>query len=345
VKLLGQLPMKTLVKQDPRRDFVGGAEVVTVFSTERLLDVIQVLFKFKIGSVPVVTQSDQTEEKQTAVFDFWIDQGPKKEGVFLGFVDMVDILAYLVAALPENQEHKKEALDLAGRSLLESPIVNVINFGRKDKAVPISQSHPVAEALQYFGKGTHRVLLFNEHKILSGLSSQSDLIRLLHHRFEKGELQSVNFKFDKSILVRATVQSILPTDSVLQAIGKLGSGSLGTVAIVDAHGSLVGQFSASEVGYAFAVGKREESDISKEEILRTMFGHLDLPVRDYLAKFHPQSLKPEIIIPDISLQQVCKLMTEGNSKQLWVTNDATSKVPIGVLTQTDVCRRLAEVCL
>jgi len=210
--------------------------------------------------------------------------------------------------------------------------------------VAIAQNHPVAEALQYFGKGTHRVLLFNEHKVLSGLSSQADLIRLLHERFEKGELQSVNFKFDKSLMVRTTVMSILPTDTVLQAIATLGSCTLGTVAIVDAHGSLVGQFSASEVGYAFAVGKREESEFEKEEILRTMFGHLDLPVRDYLAKFHPQSLKPKIIMPDISLQQVCKLMTEGNSKQLWVTNHPTSKVPIGVLTQTDVCRQLAEVC-
>lgn len=60
-------------------------------------------------------------------------------GAVLGFVDMVDILAYVASVLPPSQEHKvfevywsftfsqMEALELAGRSLLASPIINVIS--------------------------------------------------------------------------------------------------------------------------------------------------------------------------------------------------------------------------
>jgi len=343
-QLLGQVPLKSMIKHDGKRDFAGSAEVVTVFSTTALLDVIKVLFKYNIASVPVVTPAGHAEEKtekKSAVFDFWVEPGAKKQGVVLGFVDMVDILAYVISALP--REEMQEALELAGRSLLESPVVNVINFSQKDKIVAIAQDHFAREALQHFAQGIHRVLLFDDSKALSGLVSQSDFIRLLHCHYSKGELQSVNFNFDKKFReLRSSVEAIRLTDTVFQAISKLGSGVLRTLAVVDANGSLIGNFSSTDVGYAFAIGRREADEIDKSEAFRTMFANFNLTVQEYLTKFHPKSLTPQICLPTITVEQVCKVMAESKIKQLWVTDDINTKVPIGVITQTDVCRQFGE---
>jgi len=348
-KLLGQVPLKSLMKHDSRRDFSGNAEVVTVCSTDTVLDVIKLLFKFHIASVPVVAPAECTEEKaekKDTVFDFWVESGTKKPGVVLGLVDMLDILMYIVSALPPSQRVEKveglEPLEAAGRSLLENPIGNVINFSQKDKIVPLAQGHFLQEALPYFAKGTHRVMLFDDSKAISGMVSQSDFIRFLHSHFGKGELHSCTF--DKKFRELAPSVGILPTDSVFQAISKLGSGVLRTLPIIDANGLLVGNFSNADVGYAFAIGKKEGEELDKDEVFRTIFGHLHLTVQDYLTKFHPKSLTPQLCLPSINLEEVCKMMVESNIKQLWVTDDTKNKVPIGVITQTDVCRQF-EQCI
>jgi len=350
-KLLSQIPVTSLMRHDSKRDFSGRAEVVTVLTTDTVMDVMKVLFKFHIASVPVVSaeQAEEKAETKSAVFDFWVQQsGTRKPGVVLGFVDMLDILTYIVSALPSQRVEKEgmdmEPLEIAGRSLLESPIANVINFSRKDKIVPIAQDHTVREALQFFAKGTHHLLLFDDLKSVSGLVSQSDFIRLLNSHFAKGELhQSCNFNFDKKFREIAPSVSILPTDTVFQAISKLGSG-LRTLAVIDANGLLVGNFSAADVGYAFAIGRREVEELEKDEVFRMIFGHLHLTVQDYLTKFHPRSLAPKLCLPAVSLEEVCKVMVDTGIKQLWVTDDLATKVPIGVITQTDICR-LIEECM
>jgi len=261
----------------------------------------------------------------------------------LGFVDMVDILAYIVSKLP-CAEHKKEALEEAARNLLQSPVSNAINFSKRDRVVPIAQDHSVLEALQYFAQGTHRVLLFDDTKSLSGLCSQSDLVRLLHTHFSKGELQTADVDFQKRLQAPAPVESIRPTDTLFQAIAKLGHGGLRTAAVVDSHGSLVGDFTAAAVSHAFAVDNREGRGIEKEEMLRTIFGNFYLTIQDYLSKFYPKFLAPQVGLADITLGQACKVMIESHSKEVWITNDLHTKVPMGVITQTDVCRRVAELC-
>jgi len=256
---------------------------------------------------------------------------------------MVDILAYIASALPSTRE--MAAFELAGRSLLESPIVNVINFSKKDPIVPLAQDHSICDALPSFAKGTHRVLLFDDAKTLSGLVSQSDFIRLLHTHFAKGDLKFVDFNFEKKFRTRSSVETILPTDTVLQAIGKLGSSVLRTLAIVDSNGLLIGNFSTTDVGYAFAVeSARQGDDVKKTDLLQAIFRHLQMSIQDYLAKFHPKSLTPQAALPAITLEQICQIMAESNIKQVWITNDMKAKAPIGVITQTDVCRCIAEMC-
>lgn len=341
-KLLKQVPLKSLIRHDGKRDFTG-AEVVTVSSTDDLLHVIRVLFKFDIASVPVVTATEQTEERKDMVFDFWQDQAQKKPGVVMGFVDMLDILAYIVSALPAD-ETKKEVLEEAGRNLLLKPISNAINFSKRDKIVPVSQDHSVFDALQYFAQGTHRVLLFDDTKALSGLCSQSDFVRLLHTHFAKGGLQTADIDFQQKFQHHIPVESIRPTDTLFQAIAKLSHGGLRTMAVVDSHGSLIGDFTTAAVGHAFAVDNREGQKVDKEDMLRTIFGNFYLSIQDYLSKFYPKSLKPQVGLVNITLGQACKVMVESNSKQIWIMNDAHTKVPIGVITQTDICRRVAELC-
>jgi len=344
-KLLGEVPLKSMMKHDNKKDFSGKAEVVTVSSSDTVLDVINVLFKFHIASVPVIAPTEQTEdktEKKDMVFDFWVESGTKKPGVVLGLVDMLDILMYIVSTLPPSQ--RLEPLEAEGRSLLENPIGNVINFSQKDKIVPLAQGHFVSEALPFFVKGTHRVMLFDDTKAISGLVSQSDFIRFLQSHFAKGEWKAMEkCNFDKNFRQLAPSVGILPTDSVYQAITKLGSAVLRTLPIIDANGFLVGNFSATDVGYAFAISKREGEELDKGDVFRTIFAHLHLTVQDYLTKFHPTSLTPQLCLPSITLEEACKTMVESNIKQLWVTDDIKNKVPIGVITQTDICR-LFEQC-
>jgi len=276
------------------------------------------------------------------VFDFWTQPGTRKPGVVLGLVDMLDILMYIVSALPPSQ--RLEPLEAEGRSLLENPIGNVINFSQKDKIVPLAQEHFISEALPLFAKGTHRVMLFDHTKAISGMVSQSDFIRFLQCHFAKGELKSMDkCNFDKNFRQLAPSVGILPTDSVYQAITKFGSSALRTLPIIDANGFLVGNFSTADVGYAFAINKREGEELDKSDVFRTIFAHLHLSVQDYLTKFHPKSLTPQLCLPNITLEETCKMMAEFNIKQLWVTDDIKNKIPIGLITQTDVCR-LFEQC-
>ncbi|PSC67382.1 E3 ubiquitin-ligase [Micractinium conductrix] len=134
--------------------------------------------------------------------------------------------------------------------------------------------HPKETKRSVFG-GTrsrqvvHRLALFDAEGHLSHVISQSDVIKYLYdHIDEMGPLAEASIT--KIGFVKGQVISVRPETPALDAMVLMEEKSISAVAVVNAQGAIIGNFSISEL----------------RTIMAEHFGSLALPVGEFLALEH-----------------------------------------------------------
>lgn len=308
------------VKKEPTREYIG-AELISVWSTDTLHDVIKTLRKHRISSVPVLETGG----------------AGGAQGTFKGFVDMLDIVGYINARAKEPFDNMKiDALRQLGDELLAAPAVSAVDKSSKNPSFPVCEDNAATQALEILAKGVHRIPLFSQDKKLTGLCSQSDLVRFMSDQFKQGVGVGMASKSlrDYGCLEwgpAGELVSILPTMTVQQAIGKMTMAGVQDLAVVSpTDGSLIGQMCAHDVSKAF------------HEICEPaqLLHRLSMKVGEFVEAYSPEVMKPQFELPSVSLETVCKELADSHAHCIWIVDTLESMRPVAVCTTTDVCRIL-----
>jgi len=178
---------------------------------------------------------------------------------------------------------------------------------------------------------------FDDDKALADICSQSDAVRYVNGQFYSKEELFRGDYFKQSLAdykeyVRDIYSTFLESRpiqiqedaSVIQAIQKMAIANVSALAVVDSKGSLVGNFSATDL-----VGLHKET--------QTEFHLLLQPIKEFLKSHSPDSLKPKTVTLDTSLRDTIKTLSDLHLHRLWVVEGDKVK---GVVSLTDVLRAI-----
>jgi len=280
------------------------------------------------------------------------------EGLSLGFVDMLDIAAFIISSAPDPSQLTASELDsltIAGRNISQTPVKDIINRSRRDPFVLFWENGNALEVTQLLAKGVHRVATFKDgphspsdpKKEIVGICSQSDVNRFLVGRIqtrpgdlalqEMAETAIRNFpgaitsiaqcKAGVQLLDAETGPSVLsvsPKVTMLYALDKLVHTGLNAIALVNPDtGRLEGTLSATDLRAVF-----------QEEKGSRAFSLFLQPVGEFLAKHHPPSLSPLTATIDRPIGEIMQMLAERRVHRVWTVDEMEK--PIGVVSLTNV---------
>jgi len=199
------------------------------------------------------------------------------------------------------------------------------NVSKRNHFNPIKDSTNLIKVVQTFVtnyKGLHRLPIINSDGVLTGIASQSLLVSWLAPHISKFDFgqQSVG-QLGVGLEVPSVV-CVTITDKVSTAVKKIKEKSVSAVGIVDEHGKLVGNFSASDIkhfglGATLQLGSTTMTDFLKA--LKIPKNNTDYP---YTVTKHTH------------MTSVVKKFSDTKAHRLYIVD--THGAPIGVIALVDV---------
>lgn len=369
--------------------------VITIKASSTVDQTLRVLAAHRILSAPVV--SDTANERVTGTGDDAEARERIKDVV--GFIDIRDILSSflqeidLVGLREAKMLKRMRILEEQGQRFATKSINGLKSLGsdgwfyNREGAAQTSLHeiiqdgflHPKATKNQErtppqaFGGSrsrpvVHRLALFDTEGQLTNIVSQSDVIKYIYENLDGlGDLA------DRSVtdlgFVRGTVITVRPDTPALDAMMLMEAKSISAVAVVNAQGAIIGNFSISELrtimaehfgSLALPVGEflalEHGTEYAGYAITSESSGNIDAKAIDETpgARFahdrvlrrresHPGYEVGQTLITcslNASLAEVLDKIVANRLHRVYICNDEL--VPCGVITLTDVLNRLVE---
>jgi CBS domain-containing protein len=262
------------------------------------------------------------------------------DGKIHGFVDVVDLLLFLVKICTKQQESKvsppstKLTTDdmgiIAKRSseFYLSSLFEVLadNQLRHDAYYPLHYNAALKVGVEIFLKGVHRIAVTDDSNRIFHILTQSNIIRWLGQDTSRMGLKadlSVSKMDTKKLNALITIPSTTRTIEAFELMKKTGVSSL---AVVGKEGVLEGVISASDLK-----GLKEFA-----------FGRLLLPLSEFLVQVRKEQGKPAdfTVTCDAAadLKTVVSRIVQTKVHRVFVIDNAHR--PVGVISLTDI---IAEV--
>jgi len=246
-------------------------------------------------------------------------------------VDVLDIVAYVVTiSEAENDVDHVEAISVWRYKTAQfqmSCVREVLNI-TSQQICSVEAASPIYETISLFQRGVHRVSVVDRGMAVDVIS-QTDIARFLIGRvnsFPEVFMKPVSEILDFS---KKRVISLLYTEPAINAFKLIHENRISAVALVDEHGILQGNLSASDLKGAVTTDGGEGSD---------PFGSLFLPAITFLrqsgmSRFPVVTCKQSTIFSVILLKMMALKL-----HRIWLVDD--HERPIGVISLTDVMQSL-----
>lgn len=216
---------------------------------------------------------------------------------------------------------------------------------------------------EYVNEVVHRVALFDAAGRITHIISQTDIIRFLLRNSDKlGDI--IKLTVENLGFVGKKVEAVHPEMSALEAMNLMNKKKISSLVVVDGNKKVIGNFSISDM----------------RTIMAEHFGALSLPVGEFLALEHgteflgyARVLDEEVVgsaghrfvtdrvsrarprtpgeevgqrmilcTPDWTLLQVMEALVNNRIHRLYVIDSEDR--PTGIITCTDILRKVVEVC-
>ncbi|PRW33691.1 CBS domain [Chlorella sorokiniana] len=368
--------------------------VVTIKDSASVDQTLRVLAAHRILSAPVVVGNGSEAGSAGSGAGQQVDKAPE----VCGFIDIRDLLSSFLhevdlKALADAKMLKRmRILEEQGARFAGKCIKDLRSLGSDGWFYPQHAAentslreiihdgflHPKDSKRVVFG-GTrsrqvvHRLALFDSAGHLSHVISQSDVIKYIYdHMDDLGELadasiQAVGF-------IKGSVISVRPETPALDAMVLMEEKNISAVAVVNAQGSIIGNFSISELrtimaehfgslalpvgeflalehgteyaGYAIPSSGSSPSTSAADELKRIEDSKAHQFAADRTMRrreSHPGYEVGQTLItcsPSASLHEVLDKIVANRLHRVYVCND--SLVPCGVVTLTDILHKLVE---
>jgi len=252
---------------------------------------------------------------------------------FLGFVDMMDLLANVVSFYKERDVSGLQAgedvpvswcrdietLKERGEQFAKQPVTALIDKSRVDDYCPVSHHGTLFQVMEdVLSQNVHRVPVFDNSDKVYNVLSQSDLIHFLFENIRDVGIARFD-TVEKLNLGTQVVISMSAKAKAIHAFFLMLYNKVPAVAIVSGNGELVGNLSASDL----------------RGLDQNTFPQLLMPVMEFVksVKRHRGLITCK---KDSTLESVLSKLANNKVHRLWMVNDQNS--PIGVVTLTDIMK-------
>jgi len=288
-------------------------QMITVDSKTTIRNSLQVMHENNILSAPVINNSTTPPN-------------------ILGFVDMFDVLSYLIESWDEvmssTQEHPEKILQrlfLLDHQFLNHPVADLPDRSDNNLFAAVIEEETASRLLKLYALGVHRVALIDMQGEVRSVVAQSDLIRFLND--SKGLLgETANKTIRELGLIRESELVVVKSEQpTIDAFKLLALNSISAAPIVNSQGSLAGTLSVSDL----------------RALRKDPLSALLQPVRDFKELGEGTTINV-VCTPHDTLSDVLAMLAGTHVHRVWVTND--NDEPISVISLTTVCDVIATIC-
>mmetsp|Transcript_20804 Transcript_20804/g.29085 ORF Transcript_20804/g.29085 Transcript_20804/m.29085 type:complete len:358 (-) Transcript_20804:141-1214(-) len=310
----------------------GERKLIHVESKTTVEDVLKLLNKHKILSVPVFDKSSEHEKKNGML------------GSYLGLITMADIVQglafnpwfekYTLGFDPTKKLFVDDMERLVKYSVLQSPISELIGMSQETKDTWIfDETSSLNTVAKCFSQGAHRALVTRE-KGGPTLLSQSDCARFLARKLEyetalgsdigkllEQPLSKVGLfmKGVKVISIDGNALALMGFQKLLQWKG-YKDWQLASLPIVDSKqgGKLIGNLSESDLR---GITSKNLCDIL-------------LPLKEYLTKMNGEIRAPITVTSQTTFLEALEKVVLEKVHRAWIVDD--KNVPVGIFSLSDI---------
>lgn len=267
--------------------------------------------KFNVSSVPVVKT--------------------RKDTTILGFVDVLDFLAYLCQLLETEGEVKLDTAKLKAHTeeFKKTKISKLVNLSGRNPFYTINGEESLSEVVGSYFKGVHRIAITDENGDITGVVSQWTIANYLATvpADDKEWIPSLREPIGNANFTREVTTANL-SEITLDCFCKMYRENLSALAIVDNDGSLCGNLSSS--------------DLKGFQLYLNDFNDLLLPVSEFLSIVRKKQGRAEdftvTVTPDTL---VCEAVKKFNDEFVHRTYIVDENFQIlGVFSLTDLMQNL-----
>jgi CBS domain-containing protein len=246
------------------------------------------------------------------------------DGKVRGFVDVLDILSYLVLSASQGRE-EVSATDVKAVVSNYGPVSdafrvgNLVNLSGSNMLRVVDESTKIVDAMRIMQNEVHRLAVNDSSGNLVGIFSQSDVIRLFAQRgVSLGRL--IDTRIDLLTLGTGDVFSVKESAFLFDALQKMRANRLSAAAVVDHRGFLVANLSVSDL----------------KGINPSTLETLTLSVKEFLFSTYGFPKAPIVVRTWETVEHVLIKLVFHGVHRVWVVNEKMT--PLGVITMTDLIR-------
>mmetsp|Transcript_14080 Transcript_14080/g.19592 ORF Transcript_14080/g.19592 Transcript_14080/m.19592 type:complete len:317 (-) Transcript_14080:111-1061(-) len=290
-----------------------GQKVITISAKDTLPTAFKTLANNNIYGAPVVDPNTQE---------------------YYGFLDMVDIVTFIVHILcedPVQGKHQKyhniededfyRLLEQVEKFDLER-VVNVVDLSKRNPMIPLKKNAPVLDAINIFAKTrVHRIPLVEGNQVVNILT-QSAVIDWLAHHIKV--LDPISHKTVKELQIGyKEVIHVSPESRALEAFRMMVDHKVSSVAVVDQDGTLFTNLSAKDI------------KLVQPEALFTKMYKTTLEFIQAVRAKRLDTFAASIHCKESStLKEIIERLAAAKIHRLYIVDD--DHKPIGVLSLVDV---------
>jgi len=297
-----------------------SSEIKTILDNTRIRDILPAnreLFHVDKDDNVMNVFKKLTEKNVSGVFVM-------SNGNAIGWVDLYDVLVFLVYVLNEFGDGDVNSVDLdevfASPDMFEKHTASdVRNLSLKDDWVVVSLDVTVAGVMPLLLENRHRVAVADSDGKVVNVLSQLDLIVFLTHCRDVIARLQIPIENHPSLIGKEVVSHFMQNSMLSALLSCYESGVTG-LAVVDEFGKIVGNLSAHDL-----VG------ITNENI-----SLLNLSIQHYLI-YEGKHMRPAVTVkPKDTLEMVFLKIVAYRIHRVYVVDD--NQNPIGVISLTDLIR-------
>jgi CBS-domain-containing membrane protein len=237
-----------------------------------------------------------------------------------GFLDLFDLLSYLLDLLDENEHAEQNDITHLGEKFMSHTIRDLTDRSDNDVYAAVVAEERAHRLVRLFGLGVHRVAMLDMKGTLVNVISQSDVIRYLNANI--GLLGDNAGKSIKELNMISKDEMVVADadQSALVAFKLLATNLVSAVPLVDKQGVLAGTLSVSDL-----------------RLLQDDLTPLQLSALQYKSIKEP--LPHIVCTPSTTLGEVVATLSNSNVHRVWVVDDANK--PVSVISITNICELLS----
>jgi len=238
-----------------------------------------------------------------------------------GFLDLFDLLSYLLELWDENQEAETNGIAKLGEKFLNHTIKDLTDRSDNDVYAAVIGEEHAHRLVRLFGLGVHRVAQLDLSGSLASVISQSDVVKYLHDNIKLlGEhaskpIHELNMISTSELVVAQADQT------AISAFKLIANNLVSAVPIVDKQGALAGTLSVTDL-----------------RLLQDDLSPLLLSTLQYKSIQEP---RPAVVCaPNDTLGSVIETLATSNVHRVWVVDE--QQKPVSVISITNVCEFLSQ---